>query len=86
MNVTTITAVALALLVVGAGAVAAIPGHAADQAQDRTSDDANGQARGQGAGNSGDAGPPATGAGTRVTTRPNAVARPRTCPARSRTT
>jgi hypothetical protein len=41
MKLTKITAVALALLVVGAGAVAAFPGQAADQAQDHANDNAN---------------------------------------------
>lgn len=52
MNYTTITAVALAVLVVGAGAVAAIPGQAADQAQGHTNDNASDG----GAEHSGDAG------------------------------
>lgn len=46
MNISKILAVALAVLVVGAGAAAAIPGQAADQAQDDANDDAS------------DAGPP----------------------------
>jgi hypothetical protein len=54
MNLTKITAVALAVLLVGAGAAAAIPGQAADQAHSNANDD--GTDAGPGAGAPDDAG------------------------------